>query len=79
MELKLVIKDDPMCDFVAIPSEMINLIDQEDTLNYHSLLLGFLEGCLRVMAYHPTVTLVSDALLRTESEENGESRSMGKM
>ena len=32
-------------------------------LNYHSIVMGFVSGCLQTMSFHPTVVLANDALV----------------
>ena len=58
LKFTIILKDNPISDFVVLRRK-----EEEGVhLNYHSIIMGFASGCLKTMAFHPTVTLVSDAL-----------------
>jgi len=49
----VVLKENPICDYVVLPNTQ-----EEEQLNYYSLIEGFISGCMASMCYHPTVRVL---------------------
>lgn len=58
---KVTLKDNPLSDFIILSKNQKE--DESGALNYHSIILGFSNGCMRSMAFNPTVRLLSDNLI----------------
>jgi hypothetical protein len=65
---RVLLKENPLADFVILSKNQKQ--DESGPLNYHSIILGFANGCMRSMSYNPTVRLLSDSLI---NENQGES------
>jgi hypothetical protein len=61
IKYRVTLKDNPLCDFIVLGKNQ-NKDEKGEGLNYHSIILGFVSGCMKSMAYHPSVVLVSDSL-----------------
>ena len=58
LKFTIIFKDSPISDFIVLKRKE----DDGVQLNYHSIVMGFVSGCLKTMTFHPTVTMVADAL-----------------
>lgn len=58
---RVIVRENPLCDFIVLGKGQGKDLEGE-SLNYHSIIMGFINGTMKSMAYHPTVTLVSDSL-----------------
>ncbi len=65
---KVLLKENPLADFIILSKSQKQ--DESGPLNYHSILLGFANGCMRSMSYNPTIRLISDNLI---NENQGDS------
>jgi hypothetical protein len=72
------IRENPLSDFIVVGRSQAREGEEGENLNYHAVVLGFASGCLKSMAYHPTVTLVSDSLFSEGSELSGSMILAGK-
>ena len=55
------IKDNPISDFIILSKNQ--KADESGALNYHSIILGFANGCMRSMSFNPSIHLISDSLI----------------
>jgi len=72
---RVLLKENPLADFVILSKNQKQ--DESGPLNYHSIILGFANGCMRSMSYNPTVKLISDSLINEnqgDSSPNQQSR-----
>jgi hypothetical protein len=68
VRFRVAIRENPLSDFIVVGRGQARESEGGENLNYHAVVLGFASGCLKSMAYHPTVTLVSDSLFVESAE-----------
>lgn len=68
IKFRVSIKENPLCDFIVVGRGQARQSEDDENLNYNGIIMGFISGCLKSMAYHPTVTLVSDSLFNENYE-----------
>lgn len=69
ISMTITVRENPLADFVVLGKGQIR--DAEGVaLNYHSILMGFIAGCMKTMAYHPTLTLLADNLSELPMESS---------
>jgi hypothetical protein len=68
IKFRVSLKDNPLCDFIVVGRGQARETEEGENLNYHAIIMGFVSGCLKSMAYHPTVTLISDSLFNENYE-----------
>lgn len=50
---RVTIKENSISDFIILPGSA----GDEEELNYNSIILGFANGCMKSMCYHPEVKM----------------------
>jgi len=62
IKFRVSLRENPLCDFIVLGKNQIK-DENGEGLNYHSIIMGFVSGCMKSMAYHPTISLISDSLI----------------
>lgn len=63
----MTIKENSISDFIIVPVTL----NEEEELNYNSIILGFTNGCMKSMCYHPEVKMASNGEVKSSMAFGG--------